>query len=161
MNSLLKMLPLMIRMAGDHEDVREQAAFAAWRAASGSGVKNVCQPFRLFQKQLIIAVLDHTWKKQMERISGEYLFKINSLMGGPFVTFIEFRVDRKSVLQSKKTQEKPVVFHRTKKLEEELEASATCIKDELLREKFLCAAVKCLERNEERLRNKRKLGSRE
>jgi len=156
MNSMLKMLPLMIRMAGDHEDVREQAAFAAWRAASGSGVNNVCEPFRLYHKQLIIAVLDQTWKKQMERISGEYLFKINSLMGGPFVTFIEFRVDRKSVLQSRKTQEKPVVFHQSKKLEEEMESTAACIKDESLREKFLCAAVKCLERNEDRLRNKRK-----
>jgi hypothetical protein len=155
MNSLLKMLPLMIRMAGDHEDVREQAAFAAWRAASGNGVKNVCEPFRLFQKQLIIAVLDQTWKKQMERISGEYLFKINSLMGGPFVTFIEFRIDRKTVLQSRKTQEKPIVFHHTKKLEEELESSASCIRDESLREKFLCAAVKCLERNEEGLSDKR------
>jgi len=149
MNSLLKMLPLMIRMAGDHEDVREQAAFAAWRAASGSGVKNVCEPFRLFHKQLIIAVLDQTWKKQMERISGEYLFKINSLMGGPFVTFIEFRVDRKSVLQSRKAHEKPVVFHHTKKLEAELESSAKCIKNELLRERFLRAAAKCLERGRE------------
>jgi Dna[CI] antecedent, DciA len=148
MNSLLKMLPLMIRLAGDHEDVREQAAFAAWRAASGNGVKNVCEPFRLFHKQLIIAVLDQTWKKQMERISGEYLFKINSLMGGPFVTFIEFRVDRKSVLHSRKAQGKPVVFHKTKMLEEELEFSATCIKDESLREKFLRAAAKCLERGQ-------------
>src|SRR5262245_56867190 len=156
MNSLLKMLPLMIRMAGDHEDVREQAAFAAWRAASGSGVKNVCEPFRLFHKQLIIAVLDQTWKKQMERISGEYLFKINSLMGGPFVTFIEFRVDRKSVLQSRKAREKPVVFEKTMKIDAELESSVTCIKDEYLRENFHCAAMRCLERNEKRLRNKRK-----
>jgi hypothetical protein len=154
MNSLLKMLPTMIRLAGDNEEVREQAAFAVWRLAAGEGVANVCEPFRLYRKQLVIAVLDQTWKKQMERISGEYLFRINSMLGGPLVTFIEFRVDRKYVLQSRKSEEKAFEFHHTQKLEEELRSSASCIKDEVLREKFLRAAAKCLERRGEEERMK-------
>src|SRR5512134_3657814 len=98
MNSLLKLLPMMLRLAGDNEEVREQAVFTAWRSAAGEGVANVCAPFRLYRKQLIVAVLDQTWKKQMERIGGEYLFRINSMLSGSYVTFIEFRVDRKFVL---------------------------------------------------------------
>ena len=147
MNSMLKLLPMMIRLAGDHEEVREQAVFAVWRAAAGPGVANVCEPFRLYRKQLVVAVLDQTWKKQMQGISGEYLFKINSILGEPAVTFIEFRVDRKYVLQSRKSEEKLFEFHHTEELEEELKPSAACIKDGPLREKFLRAAAKCLERS--------------
>jgi hypothetical protein len=146
MNSLLKMLPMIVRLLGDNEEAREQAVFASWRAASGEGVANVCAPFRLYRKQLIIAVLDQTWKKQMEKIGGEYLFKLNSTLGAPLVTFIEFRVDRNHVMQSRKPEEKTFEFHHTNELEEELRASAACIRDEALRAKFLRAAAKCLER---------------
>jgi hypothetical protein len=148
MNSLLKMLPMIMRLVGDNEETREQAVFASWRAAAGEGVANVCAPFRLYRKQLIIAVLDQTWKKQMEKISGEYLFKINSTLGAPMVTFIEFRIDRNHVVQSRKRKEKSFKFQHTDEIEEELRSSAACIRDEALREKFLRAAAKCLERNE-------------
>ena len=55
MESLLKLLPMMIRLSGDNEEVREQAAFAAWRAAAGKGVMSACVPFRLYRKQLVVA----------------------------------------------------------------------------------------------------------
>lgn len=146
MNSLLKMLPYIVRLTGDNEEAREQAVFTAWRAAAGEGVSNVCAPFRLYRKQLIIAVLDQTWKKQMEKISGEYLFKINSALGAAMVTFIEFRVDRKHVRQSLKKAEKTFKFNHTHELEEELSSSAACIRDQALRQQFLRTAAKCLER---------------
>jgi hypothetical protein len=147
MDSLLKMLPMIVRLFGDNEEAREQAVFASWRAAAGEGVANVCAPFRLYRKQLIVAVLDQTWKKQMEKISGDYLFKLNSTLGSPMVTFIEFRIDRNHVMRSRKREEKIFEFHHTNELEEELRSSAGCIRDEALREKFLRAAAKCLERN--------------
>src|SRR5262245_20467527 len=147
MNSLLKMLPMMIRLSGDNEEVREQAAFVAWRAVAGQQVAYNCIPFRLYQKHLIIAVLDLAWKKQMERVSGQYLFRINSLLGGAYVTFIEFRIDRKTVLGSRPPDEKKIEFHRTEEIEAELESAADHIHDDALREQFLRAAAKCLERN--------------
>jgi hypothetical protein len=149
MNSLLKMLPFIVRLTGDNEEAREQAVFASWRAAAGDGVASVCAPFRLYRKQLIVAVLDQTWKKQMEKISGEYLFKINSVLGAPMVTFIEFRVDRRHVKRSLKKAEKSFEFHHTHELAEELKSSAACIRDEALRDQFLRAAAKCLERKGE------------
>jgi hypothetical protein len=146
MNSLLKMLPMMIRMSGDNEDVKEQAAFAAWRITAGPQVAYNCIPFRLYQKHLVIAVPDQAWKKQMERVSDQYLFRINSLLAGAYVTFIEFRIDRKFALGSRPQDEKAFEFHHTEALEKELKSSADCIKDEALREQFLRAAAKCLER---------------
>src|SRR5215510_4600617 len=120
MNSLLKMLPLMIRLSGDNEDVREQAVFAAWRAIGGEKIAYNCIPRELDQRRLVISVLDQTWKKQMEKVSGEYLFRINSLLSAPVVTFIEFRVDRRHVLKSRPPDASNYEFHHTRELEDEL-----------------------------------------
>ncbi|MFN0084798.1 MAG: DciA family protein [Blastocatellia bacterium] len=149
MNSLLKMLPAMIRLSGDNEEVREQAVFAAWRLAAGDKIARICLPFQLQQKHLVITVLDATWKKQMQAVSGEYLFRINSMLGRPYVTFIEFRVNRKFVLANQPMDAQPIEFTHTQELEEELKSSAACIKDDALREQFLRAAAKCLERRGE------------
>jgi hypothetical protein len=146
MISLLKMLPMMIRLSGDSEEVREQATFVAWRTVAGPQVAYNCIPFRLYHKHLVIAVLDPAWKKQMERLSGQYLFRINSLLGGAYVTFIEFRIDRKTVLGSRRPDEKIFEFNHTAEIEAELRSAADRIKDDSLREQFLRAAVKCLER---------------
>ena len=54
MLSLLKMLPAMIRLSGDNEEVREQAVFAAWRAATNYNLTQACAPFRLYRKTLVI-----------------------------------------------------------------------------------------------------------
>ncbi|HMV48750.1 MAG TPA: DciA family protein [Blastocatellia bacterium] len=148
MESLLKLLPMMIRLSGDNEEVREQAVFAAWRVAAGKGIISGCEPFRLYRKQLVIAVLDQTWKKQLEKLAGEYLFRINSLLGAPLVTFIEFREDRRHVLQAHGHAAKPFEFNHTEELTEELRASAEQIKDPELRAQFLRTAAKSLERKE-------------
>jgi hypothetical protein len=146
MNSLLKMLPLMIRLSGDNEEVREQAVFAAWRATAGEKIAYNCIPAQLDQKHLIIAVLDQAWKKQMEKVSGEYLFRINSLLGAPIVTYIEFRIDRKHVQKSRPAETKGIEFHHLEELEAEMKAAAESIKDDELREQFLRTAAKSLER---------------
>ncbi len=148
MESLLKLLPTMIRLSGENEEVREQAVFAAWRVAAGKGITSACEPFRLYRKQLVISVLDQGWKIQLEKLAGEYLFRINSLLGAPLVTFIEFRVDRQHVLQAHGHAAKPFEFHHTEELTEELRASAEQIKDPELRAQFLRAAAKSLERKE-------------
>lgn len=147
MNSLLKMLPLMLRLAGENEEVKEQAVFAAWRAAAGQRMVYNCPPFRLYQRHLVICVTDQTWKKQMEQLSGQYLFRINSLLGKALVTFIEFRIDPDFVRAARPAGGEPHVFTHTAELEDELQASAAGIKNEALRAQFLHAAAKCLERN--------------
>ncbi|MDX2040310.1 MAG: DciA family protein [Acidobacteriota bacterium] len=146
MESLLKLLPTMIRLSGDNPEVREQAVFAAWRVAAGKGVVGGCTPFRLYEKQLIVAVLDQFWKKQLESLSAQYLFRINSLLGAQMVTFIEFRLDRDFVLKVQGHQARAYEFQHTEELGGELKESAEEIKDAELREQFLRAAAKSLER---------------
>jgi len=146
MNSLLKMLPMILRLSGDNEEVRKEAAFVVWRAVAGPQVAYNCVPFQLYQKRLIIATLDLTWKNQMERLSGQYLFRINSLLGGPYVTFIEFRIDREAVLNSRPPDPKRFEWSHTEEIEAELVSAADRIKDDSLRDQFLRAATKCLER---------------
>lgn len=148
MESLLKLLPMMLRLAGDHEDVREQAAFAAWRVVTGEQLSNSCRPFRLYRRHLVVATLDATWKKQMEGMSGEILFRLNSLLGAPMVTFIEFRLDRAYVLEGRGALGAHYEFHHTDEIESELKPAAERIKDDELREIFLRAAAKYLERSE-------------
>ena len=58
MNSLLKMLPAMIRLSGDNEEVREQAVFAAWKAVTNYQLAQTCAPFRLYRKTLVVATKD-------------------------------------------------------------------------------------------------------
>ena len=147
MHSLLKMLPAMIRLAGDNEEVREQAVFAAWRAATGGSLENNCAPLRLYQRMLIVAVRDQTWKRQMEHESKVFIFKLNSLLGAPLVTYIEFRVYAAHVEKMQQQPDEAFEFHQTRELTAELQPAADRIKDEALREAFLRAAARCLERN--------------
>lgn len=148
MNSLLKMLPAMIRLSGDNEEVREQAVFAAWKAVTNYRLAQACAPFRLYRKTLVVATKDLTWKTQMERESPGWLFKLNSLLGAPFVTFIEFRVDPVHVEQARPAAEREFEFQHTEELMNELALAAAKIQDDSLRETFLRAAAKCLERQE-------------
>lgn len=149
MESLLKLLPTMIRLSGNNEEVREQAVFAAWRVAAGKGVAGGCAPFRLYNKQLVIAVLDHAWKKQLESLASEYLYRVNSLLGAQMITFIEFRQDREFVLKARGHDAREFEFHHTEELKEDLKSSAEEIQDPELRETFLRAAAKSLERKQQ------------
>lgn len=149
MNSLLKLLPTMIRLSGDNEEVREQAVFTAWRTIAGKSLAHSCVPFRLYQKQLIIAVQDQVWKTQMEKVAGEFIFRINSVLGAPMVTFIEFRIDPHHVLHERNVPEQDFAFQHTEEMSEELRNAAAGIKNDALREQFLRTAAKYLERTGE------------
>ena len=139
-----QILPTMIRLAGDHEEVREQAAFT-WRIITGEGLANTCRPFRLYRRHLVIATLDTTWKRQMEAMSGEILFRLNSLLGSPMVTH-RFRIDREHVVAGRHQDEPTYSFEHIQELKTELQPAAEKIKDEELRAAFLRAASVSWER---------------
>jgi hypothetical protein len=146
MDSLLKLLPMMIRLSGDHEAVREQAAFTAWRVTTGEQLAHSCRPFRLYRKNLVISVTDGTWKKQMESMSGQLIFRLNSLFGQPLVTLIEFRIDPRHVASAGGNTAQDFQFRQTQEIEAELKPAADRIRDDELRNLFLRAAAKYLER---------------
>src|SRR5918997_4715348 len=97
MDDLIRALPKLLRAAGEAEEVAEAASFVAWRRVAGEALRGCAVPFRLYRKTLVVAVPDATWRRQLEGVSGQLIFRLNSLLGQALVTYIEFRVDREAV----------------------------------------------------------------
>jgi Dna[CI] antecedent DciA-like protein len=145
MKSLLALLPRVLRGVGDSSEAKEQAVFAAWEAAVGAPVRRVTSPVKLERKTLIVAVLDSTWRSQLRRLSGQALFKLNSLLGAPTVTAIDFVVNRRIVLRNQPPAQE-ITFTAPEEQSAPLRAKADAIPNPDVRDIFLRAAGKCLER---------------
>jgi hypothetical protein len=151
MDDLIRALPGILRAAGDVPEVAEAAALAAWRRVAGEALRHQAVPFRLYRKTLIVAIADATWQKQMEAISSQLLFRLNSMLGQALVTFIEFRIDPKTVDRERARRSHHEVDRRAQEeraLEcaSGLQTAAAAIRDEDLRRRFLIAAGTCIDR---------------
>jgi len=151
MEDLFQALPKLLRAAGESEEVLEAASFAAWRRVAGEALRGCAVPFRLFNKRLVVSVPDTTWRKQLEKVSPQLVFRLNSLLGQAVVTYVEFRVDPQTVREErarlrttryeKLTQEDAALSRAV-----ELGDAASAIHDEDLRRRFLLAAGSCMNR---------------
>lgn len=154
MDDLIHTLPKLLRAAGEMEEVAEAAAIVAWRRVAGEALRGQAVPFRLYRKTLIVAVPDTTWQKQLENMSGQLLFRLNSLLGQAVVTFIEFRIDPRTVQKERAglaqaTEDREEQERRAlRKASGELLAAASAIQDQDLRRRFLLAAGSCIDRRE-------------
>ena len=154
MDDLLRVLPKFLRAAGETEEVLEAAAMIAWKRVAGEGLRGQAVPFRLYRKTLIVAVADTTWQKQLEKVSGQLLFRLNSLLGQAVVTYIEFRIDPATVLAQRATLAAQAIDQEAQErraLETasgQVRAAAEAITDEQLRRRFLLAAGSCIDRRE-------------
>lgn len=154
MDDLIRTFPSLLRAAGDAPEVAEAAALAAWRRVAGEQLRGLAVPFRLHRKMLVVAVPDTTWKRQMEAESGQLLFRLNSLLGQAVVTFIEFRVDPRTVETERartRASAVDIVEQERRALANAgtLREAAAAIRDEGLRKRFLVAAGCYIERAEE------------
>ncbi len=156
MDELFRALPVLLKEMNDNESVRQAVVFAAWRRMAGEALRDKAVPIRLFQKHLIIAVESATWKRHLESLSGQMIFKINSVLGQALVTFIEFRIDD-ATIQIERAK------HRNDSIDEDqlreialeqvtpkLRAAADAIKDDNLRYQFLLAAGGALARRKKK-----------
>ncbi|MFN2456057.1 MAG: DUF721 domain-containing protein [Pyrinomonadaceae bacterium] len=154
MEDLIRTLPKLLRAAGEGEEINEAAACVAWRLVAGEALRGQAVPFRLYRKTLIVAVADTTWQRQLEAMSGQLLFRLNSVLGQALVTYIEFRVDAKTV-----TEARAALPQKADRAQQEKRALATtsgqlraaadeAIHDEDLRRRFLLAAGSCIDRRE-------------
>jgi len=150
MNDVFKLLPEILRLSGNQEDVCEKAVFAAWGPTVGELVAANSAPARLYRKTLIVATIDQTWKRQLERMSGQILFKLNSNLCVPLVTALEFRVDQKFIARMRSKSGETVEFKNLAASAAQLRPQAQKISDENLRESFLRAASKSLCRMEQK-----------
>lgn len=155
MDDLIRSLPKLLRVAGEGQEVVEAAVMAVWRRVAGEQLRGQAVPFRLYQKTLIVHVADTMWQRQLEAVSGQLLFRLNSLLGQAMVTYIEFRVDQKTVQEAR-----AALPHEPDRAEQEKQALATAtasgqlstatqaIHDDDLRRRFLVAAGSCINRHE-------------
>jgi hypothetical protein len=151
MDQFINALPAVLRAAGGADEVIEAAAGAVWRHVAGEGLRQQTTATAFSKQKLIVAVSDSVWQRQLALISGQFLFRLNALLGQDTVRFIEFRVDPKSVerdreqnLQHKnlesRTEAQPVA--------RELVSAAASIQDPALRRAFLGASNSCVRRRE-------------
>lgn len=152
MEQLTRALPGLIKEFEENEIVREAVVLALWRRIAGEFLRDHAVPFRLFQKHLVIAVASETWKKHLESLSGQMIFKLNSSLGQAAVTFIEFRVDEKTVERERSRNKRQTISDAEfedialDEVSPQLRRSADAIEDDDLRYQFLLAAGGCLSR---------------
>lgn len=151
MDELFRSLPALLREFEDNDQLREAVVFAAWRKIAGESLRQRTAPLRLFRKQLVVAVPDQTWKRHLEQLSGQMIFKINSALRSATVTFIEFRIDEEAVAADRgrgSEAESDARFESAARHEitAGMRRAAKAIADPELREKFLLAAGSCLAR---------------
>ncbi len=147
-------MPKILREFGENPELREAFIFSVWRKIAGESLSEHTVPVKLFGKHLVIAVADKMWKRHLELLSDQMIFKLNSALEQEAVTFVEFRIDenrlalergqkRKDLLDDEKYRETIL-----KQLTPKLRRSAESIKDDNLRLQFLLAAGGCLARKE-------------
>lgn len=158
MQELFRTLPKLLKEFDDSEEVREAVVFAAWRKIAGKSLCEHSVPFRLYEKHLIVAVKDKMWKRHLEKeLVGQMIFKLNSILGQAEVTFIEFRIDEKTVLENKQILKKSDISNKDfeeialEEVSPRLRRRADSIKDDNLRYQFLLAAGGCLAKKKKRI----------
>lgn len=149
MERLIKTLPSILKASGAPEEVAEAACIAAWKHAVGDGLSCHAVPVQLQNSTLVIAVADNIWKKQLEHMRGQLLFRLNSVLGQTIVTSIELRVDPQRI---ELARAKPSATSKQKEANYEVPAelltAAAAIQDVELRRAFLGAATSCVKRLE-------------
>ena len=152
MEDLFRALPGLLRAAGESEEVQEAASFAAWRRVAGEALRGCAVPFRLYRKTLVVSVPDATWKRQLEQVAPQLVFRLNSLLGQAVVTYVEFRVDPQTV-RDERARLRAAPYEELTREEaalgraDEIRDAAARIRDADLRRRFLLAAGSCMNRS--------------
>ena len=149
MDKLIKTLPAILKASGDSEEIAEAACLAAWKHAVGEGLSSHAVPVQLQNHTLVAVVADAIWKKQLEHMRGQLLFRLNSVLGQALVKSIELRIDPKRVELARATHSSTRKgLDANYKVPAELLTAAAGIEDVDLRRAFLGAATSCVKRLE-------------
>ena len=146
-------MPAILKASGASEEVAEAACIAAWRPAVGEGLNSHAVPIQLRNHLLIVVVADNIWKKQLEQMRGQLLFRLNSVLGQALVKSIELRVDPKALgslrgRDAGASKERDGARALDYEIPVELLSAAAGIEDVQLRRAFLGAAASCVRRLE-------------
>ena len=148
MERLINTLPAILKASGAPEEVAEAACIAAWKHAVGDGLSSHAIPVQLQNGTLVVVVADNIWKKQLEQMRGQLLFRLNSVLGQALVKSIELRVDPKRIELARATPAARGKDKANYQVPAELLTAAAAIEDVDLRRAFLGAATSCVKRLE-------------
>lgn len=143
MKAFISTLPGVFDAIEASDEVRDAFIFAAWRNVAGEQVYSRTKPILVGEKRLVIAVSDKTWKRNLETLASQLLFRLNAAVGKSLIDFIEFRILPSDIVPQ---------IERTLNVAEassppmEISVSARAIRNEELRETVLKAAANCLSR---------------
>lgn len=144
MESLARLIPEVIKFADGRTEVLSAACCAAWALSVGEATRKASRAVQLTERTLTVAVRDAHWKRQLEALAPQIIFRLNSLLRQPAVTRIHIIVDKQFVVPSPPSGAAPPPAIP---LPTEIVAGAQTIPDEALREQFLRLATVCLSRN--------------
>ncbi|MBL8148822.1 MAG: DUF721 domain-containing protein [Blastocatellia bacterium] len=144
MQDITKLLSHFIRLSQNQEDISQTAAFISWKIVVGEAISRISRPLSLNRKTLIIGVVDETWKKQLEQMSGQIIFKLNAVIGVVLVTNLDFQIAPEHF----KAQQKVNPSTNAEVTDELILDAAEKITDPKLRNLYIKAAGKYLEAQE-------------
>lgn len=148
MEKLINSLPAVLKASGASTEIVEAACIAAWKHAVGESLSSLAIPVRLHSSTLVLAVADNIWKKQLEHMREQLLFRLNQVLGQHLIQSLEMQIDPKRIEAQRAAATGPGKKHFDYKIPAELLASAAGIEDAGLRRAFLGAAASCVNRLE-------------
>jgi hypothetical protein len=148
MDKLINTLPAILKASGAAPEILEAACVAAWKHAVGEALSSQAIPVRLQGSTLVLAVADNIWKKQLEHMRGQLLFRLNHVLGQPLIKSIEMQIDLKRIEAQRAASTRADKKNFAHAIPPELLTSAAGIEDAGLRRAFLGAAASCVNRLE-------------
>ncbi|MCO6511520.1 MAG: DUF721 domain-containing protein [Aridibacter famidurans] len=152
MEGVFRTIPAFLEDRDLPEQVREAIIVSAWTKAAGETLSGHAVAVEMEEKTLRIAVRDQIWKRHLESLSGQMIFRLNSILRSPAVTYLEFFVDedlvKEAVRKTASSKMPDAEFRKLAAREEgdDLKGAAESIDDPELRDLFLGAAANCLAR---------------
>ena len=143
MTELTRLLPKLLRANP------ELAVNLAWARVAGPGLRRHAIPHRLENRTFIVSVADAMWQKQLQSMSVELIFRMNTLLGQSTVDEIVFRINPAAVSQTQKDfTRRAATKSEPAPAPSELLFAAGSIADEDLRARFIRAAENCIARRD-------------
>jgi hypothetical protein len=142
MEHVFRALPSVLKGLGPDRRSDEAMVLAAWGRCAGEMLRKRTQPLEFFENRLVVAVADETWRRHLEDLSPQMLYKLNEVLGQGTIRFIEFRVNARAVNGGSKKAARSNMKKTI--VDPSLEAAAEAISDTGLRERFLDAAGSCI-----------------
>src|SRR5262245_47899206 len=125
----------------------ELAVNLAWSRVAGTGLRRHAVPERLDGETFIVSVADRIWQRQLQSMSAELTFRINSLLKKRVVAEIVFRINP-AVLSQSQTSLNSSARTKPAPAPTDLLFAAGSINDPDLRARFIRAVENCIARRD-------------